>query len=58
MTPTQMILAVIMCCPAAVTLAADVKDDKLVVTPPIIMPQELVKVQDRVLPPPTPVVLR
>jgi len=32
--------------------------DKLVVTPPIIMPQELVLVTEQVLPPPTPVVFK
>ena len=32
--------------------------DKLVVTPPIIMPQELVLVTEKVLPPPTPVVFK
>jgi hypothetical protein len=32
--------------------------DKLVVTPPIIMPQELVLVTEQVLPPPTPVIFK
>jgi hypothetical protein len=32
--------------------------EKLVVTPPIVMPQELVKIQEKVLPPPTPVVFK
>jgi hypothetical protein len=38
--------------------AVETATDKLVVTPPIIMPQELVLVTDQVLPPPTPVVFK
>jgi len=38
--------------------AVETATDKLVVTPPIIMPQELVLVTEQVLPPPTPVIFK
>jgi hypothetical protein len=51
-------LLTVFACSAVAADAAEKPVEKLVVSPPIIQPQELVKITDKVMLPPVPVVYK